>query len=127
MCKILKNPAKIAMMHVGVIQRRDEHHMTTNQGLFLCFDGNSTPSQQPAAILDLLVEFSDLFEEPKTLPPRRDQDHAITLKPGSPPINVRPYRYPTLQENKIERMIQSMLESGVIRHSINPYSSPVRN
>ncbi|KAK4412624.1 hypothetical protein Salat_2909500 [Sesamum alatum] len=68
----------------GVIQRRDEHHTTTNHGLFLCLDGDSIPSQQPAAILDLLVEFSYLFEEPKTLPPRRDQDHDITLKPSSP-------------------------------------------
>ena len=46
----------------------------------------------------LLKEFSDLFEEPKGLPPSRSHDHAIVLHIGFRPVCVRPYRYPNFQK-----------------------------
>ena len=65
----------------------------------------------------LLNEYVDIFEEPKTLPPHREHDHKILLRPGTTPINVRPYRYPTLQKDVIEKVIQEMLQAWVIRAS----------
>lgn len=44
---------------------------------------------------------------------------------GAQPPNVRPYRYPFAQKNEIGKIIKYLLEEGVIRLSINPYSSPV--
>ena len=41
----------------------------------------------------LLEEYRDLFELPTRLPPIRDRDHAITLKEGTSPVFIRPYRY----------------------------------
>ncbi|KAK4390037.1 hypothetical protein Sango_2067000 [Sesamum angolense] len=67
-----------------------------------CLEGDPDPSRQLTAVRDLLTQFSDLFEERKALPPRREHDHNITLKLDTSPINVRPYRYPTLQKNEIE-------------------------
>ena len=57
--------------------------------------------------------------------PNRGHGHAITLKEGTSPINVRPYRYPQFQKNEIEKLINEMLEAEIICPSASPYSSPV--
>ena len=65
---------------------------------------------------------SNVFEDvPKGLPPHRDYDHAIHLIPGSVPPNIRPYRYPYGQKSEIERMVEEMLEAGIIRPSQSSY------
>lgn len=46
------------------------------------------------------------------LPPKRDQEHKIIVKEGVPPINARPYRFPTSQKNEIEKMIQEILDTS---------------
>eukprot|EP00253_Pinus_taeda_P026095 PITA_26095 len=67
-----------------------------------------------------------VFDKPHELPPSRgEHDHSITLVPGAQPPNVCPYRYPFAQKNEIEKIIKELLEAGVIRPSISPYSSPV--
>ncbi|XP_068644719.1 uncharacterized protein [Aristolochia californica] len=57
----------------------------------------------------LIAEFGDLFLEPQSLPPISNCDHRIHLKTGTKPIVVRPYRYPHLQKDEIERQCQQML------------------
>ncbi|KAH0673763.1 hypothetical protein KY290_026811 [Solanum tuberosum] len=59
----------------------------------------------------ILEEYSDLFEVPKYLPPSRLHDHKIMLQDGTFPINIRPYRYPTVQKDEIEKMVENMLHS----------------
>ena len=76
-------------------------------------------------IEQLLVEFQDNFEEPKSLPPHRMLDHEIHLLPNSVPVNVHPYRYPHFQKAEIEKQVSNMLNSGVILHSTSPFSSRV--
>ena len=78
-----------------------------------------------AAVLDLLAEFEDVFADPQGLPPIRRHDHAIQLTEGASIPNLRPYKYLHYQKNEIERMVREMMESGVIRPSISPYSSPI--
>jgi len=42
----------------------------------------------------VLLDFANLFQEPKQLPPRRpDHDHQIPLIQGSDLVNIRPYEY----------------------------------
>jgi len=60
-------------------------------------------------------EYSYIYKEPKALPSHKNQDHRIILKQGTPSINVRPYRYPVLEEEIIERTVQEMLQVGVVR------------
>jgi len=74
---------------------------------------------------ELLDSFNDVFGELQGLPPPRSQDHTITLVPGSPPVAVRPYRYPALHKDELERQCVAMLAQGIIRQSSSAFSSPV--
>jgi hypothetical protein len=49
----------------------------------------------------------------------------IHLIPRSVPPNIRPYKYPYAQKSEIERMVEEMLEAGIIRPSQSSYSAPV--
>lgn len=72
----------------------------------------------------LLKQYTDLFEDPRGLPPKREVDHRILMLPEQKPINV-PYKYGHTQKEKIEKLVARMLQTGVIRPSHNPYSTPV--
>ncbi|XP_058753077.1 uncharacterized protein LOC131626262 [Vicia villosa] len=88
----------------------------------------STPSNQnplPLPLTTLLTKFQSIFQQPKGLPPSRPHDHHITLLPNTPPINVKPYRYPHTKKDTMTKMIQEMLQEGTIRPSTSPFSSPV--
>jgi len=73
----------------------------------------------------VLASYGVVFQEFQELPPTRKQDHAIHLKEGASIPNLRPYKYSHSQKNEIERLIGDMLNVGIIRPSISPYSSPI--
>lgn len=85
----------------------------------MSMENNSTELQP------LLEEFADVFEEPKSLPPARNFDHQIHLRLGTEPVNVRSYRYPSIQKDVMEEMVQELLQAGIIQHSTSPTSSPM--
>jgi len=80
---------------------------------------------QPDWVSAVLNEYEDVFQEPQGLPPSRRHGHAIVLKEGANIPILRPYRYPHYQKNEIERLVDDMLRSGIIRPSVSPYSSPI--
>jgi hypothetical protein len=67
----------------------------------------------------------DVFGEPHGLPPSRSRDHSITLMSRAPPVAIRPYRYPALHNDELERQCASMLDQGIIRRSSSSFSSLV--
>jgi hypothetical protein len=71
------------------------------------------------------LQFKDIFEAPKGLPPPREHDHHIPLLPGKKPPNIKPYRMSHSQKTVVEQIIQEMLKSKEIRLSTSPYSSPI--
>ena len=54
-----------------------------------------------------------------------DKTIGIELKNGAEIPNIRPYRYPHYQKNEIEKLVDGMLNSGIIRPRISPYASPI--
>ncbi|XP_026417622.1 uncharacterized protein LOC113313118 [Papaver somniferum] len=101
----------------------------TQHGFFLQLVPSPTTSeihsQVPTAVSDLLLLFSDLFASPTALPPPRKYDHCIPLLPNTSPFNVIPYGYPYFQKAEIEKIVQELLDTGLIRTSSSPFSSPV--
>ncbi|KAL4557540.1 hypothetical protein LXL04_035721 [Taraxacum kok-saghyz] len=73
----------------------------------------------------VLEQFHLLFQSPQGLPPSRAIEHTINLFENQGPICVRPYRYPHLQKDEIQKQVDEMLSTGIIRLSNSAYSSPV--
>lgn len=84
-----------------------------------------SPSHPQPDINHILQSYSHIFDEPKSLPPKRTFDHHIPLEPNSKPVNAQPYRFPYFQKTEIETQVQQMLDSGIIRPNTSAYSSPV--
>jgi hypothetical protein len=74
---------------------------------------------------ELLEEFNDAFQPPTGLSPLRRLNHKIHLLLDTPPIAVRPYRYPQLVKDELERQCKEMLQHGIIRPSSSAFSSPI--
>lgn len=79
--------------------------------------------ESPLFLQGVLGEFQQVFEQPTGLPPLRGHEHAITMKEGSNPVSMRPYRYPQIQKDEIEKLIGEMMMAGIIQPSTSPYSS----
>ncbi|BFG40938.1 hypothetical protein CerSpe_272120 [Prunus speciosa] len=79
----------------------------------------------PTALGLFLAKFTKLFSAPTGLPLFRPIGHQIPLNPGTPPVNVRPYKYPHFQKSEIETIVCEMLAAGLVQPSCSAYSSPV--
>jgi hypothetical protein len=75
--------------------------------------------------MSLLQEFEDAFITPTGLPPPHHHNHQIHLLPESVPVAMRPYRYPQLVKDELEKQCREMLQQGIIRPSSLAFSSPV--
>ena len=92
-----------------------------NKGVIIqlfSLDIQTSKTSIPQYLQRIIDNHSQVFEDiPKGLPPTRNHDHEIHLIPGSFPPNIRPYRCPYAQKSEIERMVEEMLEVGIIRPS----------
>jgi hypothetical protein len=86
-------------------------------------------TETPFVLQDLqsiLSKHQVFFSTPQGIPPSHGvHGHSIPLVPGSLPPNICPYHHPFFQKNEIEKIVQELLNAGVIRPSTNPYSSHV--
>jgi hypothetical protein len=90
------------------------------------------PSRQvyAAIILEIqdipvVCEFPDIFpEDLPGLPPERDVEFVIELKPGTTPISRRSYRMPPNELAELKTQVQDLLEKGFIRPSSSPWGCP---
>ena len=73
----------------------------------------------------ILKEYQDVFrkELPPGLPPQREVDHRITLKPGAVPISRTPPRLSPPELAELKKQLTELLQSGKIRPSVSPWGA----
>jgi hypothetical protein len=75
--------------------------------------------------ISVVCEFPDVFpEDLPGLPPKRDVEFVIELKPGTAPISRRSYRMPPNELAKLKTQLQDLLEKGFIQPSSSPWGCP---
>ena len=70
----------------------------------------------------MVCEFPDVFpEDLPGLPPDRDIEFEIELKPGTAPISRRAYRMPPKELAEFKTQLQDLMDKGFIRPSSSPW------
>jgi len=78
-------------------------------------------------LADILVvcEYPYVFpDDLPGMPPDRDVEFAIELKPGTAPISRRPYRMPPNELVELKKQLQELLDKGYIHPSTSPWGCP---
>ncbi|KAK4394129.1 hypothetical protein Sango_1883700 [Sesamum angolense] len=86
---------------------------------------SSAKKEENTKVLELLQQYNDVFQEPRSLPPERSIEHCIDLLPKAIPKKQHPYRYAYGQKTEIERIVKEMLDGGIIKPSQSSFASPV--
>jgi hypothetical protein len=85
--------------------------------------------ETPFVHLDLQATISKdqvVFSTLQGIPPSHSvHDHSIPVVPGILPRNVHPYFPPFAQKNENDKIVQELIQVGVIRPSTSAYSSTV--
>jgi hypothetical protein len=72
--------------------------------------------------IPVVCEFPDVFpEDLPGLPPEREVEFVIELKPGTAPISRRSYRMPPNELAELNIQLQDLLEKGFIWPSSSPW------
>jgi hypothetical protein len=75
--------------------------------------------------IPIVCEFPDVLpEDLPGLPPERDVEFVIELKPGMAPISRRSYRIPSNELAELNTQLQDLLEKGFIRPRSSPWGCP---
>jgi hypothetical protein len=75
--------------------------------------------------ISVVCEFPDVFpEDLPGLPPERDVEFVIELKPSMAPISRRSYRMPPNELAELRTELQDLLKKGFIRPSSSPWGCP---
>jgi hypothetical protein len=71
-------------------------------------------------------EFPDVFsKELPGMPPDRDIEFVIELKPGTTPIYKTPYRMATSELAELKEHTKELLENGFIHPNSSPWGAPM--
>ena len=78
-------------------------------------------------IPEYLQEFTSVFSKQTfdVLPEPREWDHAVEIIPGSKPTGCKVYPLSPVEQKELDAFLKENLETGRIRPSKSPMSSPV--
>ncbi|CAL2264343.1 unnamed protein product [Prunus armeniaca] len=91
----------------------------------ICLSSSKPHPSQPISCHQMDKLLQSVFGTLTTLPPVREHDHRIPLISGCKPPSIRPYAYGPLQKSKFKNCVKELLDSGFIRNSHSPFSSPI--
>jgi hypothetical protein len=75
--------------------------------------------------IQVVCEFTDVFpKDLPGLPPKRDVEFAIELKPSTAPISRRPYKMPPNELAELKIQLKGLLDKGLIRPNTSEWGSP---
>jgi hypothetical protein len=95
------------------------------KGVANCAKVNQLDASQRSEV-PVVNEFHDVIhEELLGMPPDRDIEFVIELKPDTAPIYKTPYRMATLKLAELKKHIKELLEKGFIHPSSSPLGAPV--
>ncbi|XP_026419667.1 uncharacterized protein LOC113315618 [Papaver somniferum] len=86
---------------------------------------HALPTPIPTPVQAIVDSFPDVFASPTALPPQRNLDHKIPLKPDSLPTSQKPYICPYIHKSLVEQLVQAMIYTGLIQPSNNPFASSI--
>jgi hypothetical protein len=76
-------------------------------------------------LYEVVNQYDEMFKEPKGLPPKRGIQHEIQLQQDCPLPNIGMYRMSVMENAKIKKQIQELLDKGVIVPSSSLCGSPI--
>ncbi|XP_074315423.1 uncharacterized protein LOC141651618 [Silene latifolia] len=83
--------------------------------MFICHIRDSRSEEPTATEIPVVDEFVDVFpDEIPGLPPKRDIDFNVELKPGTRPISMAPYRMAPKELEELKKRLDDLLEKGYI-------------
>jgi hypothetical protein len=99
--------------------------VVTAKGVANCAKMKQLDASQGSEV-PVVNEFPNVFpEELPGMPPDRDIEFVIELKPGTAPICKTPYRMATPELAELKEHIKELLERGFIRPISSPWGAPV--
>jgi hypothetical protein len=97
--------------------------VVTAKGVANCVKVNQLDASQGSEV-PVVNEFPDVFpEELPGMPPDRDIEFVIELKPGTTPIYKTSYRMATPELAELKEHIKELLEKGFIHPSLSPWGA----
>ena len=75
--------------------------------------------------IPVVREFLDVFPDDLSgLPPNRDVEFVIELKPGTAPLSRRAYRMPPKELGELKIQLQELLDKGCVRPNSSLWGCP---
>ncbi len=110
----------------------DQVHRLMSQGLSVSSAELTNAIQRSESELDAarartLSAFKDVFPEalPDGLPPSREVDHRIELKPGSTPQSRPTFRLSATELVELKKQLEELVKAGFIQPSKSPFGAPI--
>jgi len=81
-------------------------------------------TEERKLLVQTCLDYQDVFNLPGDKLSSTDAArHVINVKPGTEPINTRPYRLPDTQKLEVDKQVKKLLREEIIEESFSPWNS----